>query len=71
MRVKHFNPDFVGWDEKDRWVTFEPVSASENELVFSSLSIRREGADDMIMRLRIRYADGPREEVLRFRRAPT
>ena len=71
MRVKHFNPDFVGWEEKDRWGTFEPVSASENELVFSSLSIQREGPDDMVMRLRIRYADGPREEVLRFRRAPT
>lgn len=71
MRVKHFNPDFVGWEEKDRWVTFEPVSASETELVFSSLSIRRERPDEMTMRLRIRYADGPREEVLRFRRAPT
>lgn len=71
MRVKHFNPDFVGWEEKDRWVTFEPVSVSENELVFSSLSIQRDGPDDMVMRLRIRYADGPREEVLRFRRAPT
>lgn len=70
MRVKHFNPDFVGWEERDRWVTFEPLSASENELVFSGLSIRRESPDEITMRLDIRYADGTREEVLHLRRAP-
>lgn len=69
MRVKHFNPDFVGWEEKDAWVTFEPVSASPEALVFSSLAIRREGADRIVMTLRIRHQDGVRDEILTFRRA--
>ena len=70
MRVKHFNLDFVGWEEKDAWVTFEPVSAGPEALVFNSLAIRRDGADRITMTLRIRYPDGARDEILIFRRAP-
>jgi len=70
MRIKHFNPDFTGWEEKDAWVTFAPVSVSAEELVFSSLRIVRQGEDSLLMYLRIRYADGVREEVLRFNRTP-
>jgi len=69
MRVKHFNPDFTGWEEKDAWVTFAPVSVSAEELVFSSLRIVRRGEDAMVMYLRLRYSDGVREEELTFRRA--
>lgn len=71
MRVKHFNPDFVGWEEKDGWHTFEPVSAAPDALLFNGLEIRREGADRMIMSIRLRDDDGAvREEILRFQRAP-
>jgi len=69
MRVKHFNPDFVGWEEKDRWVTFEPISAGPEALEFGGLSIRRTSADSVEIRLSIRYADGVREEVLTMHRA--
>lgn len=70
MRVKHFNPDFVGWERKDAWVTFEPVSASADELSFRGLTIRRAGADEIVMALIIHYPEGEREQTLRFRRAP-
>lgn len=70
MRVKHFNPDFVGWEEKDAWITFEPVSVSETEIVFSGLAIHRESEDEITMTLRMRRADGVRDETLRFRREP-
>lgn len=70
MRVKHFNPDFVGWEERDGWHAFEPVSVSAERLEFSGLSLRRVGEDALEIVISIRYADGVREETLRLRRAP-
>jgi len=71
MRVKHFNPDFVGWEEKDAWVRFAPVSSSDTELRFTALTLTRDGDDEMTGTIRIRYSeDDVREEVLRYRRAP-
>lgn len=70
MRVKHFNPDFVGWEEKDEWVTFEPQRVSADALEFNGLTIRRTAPDAIEMRLMLRRSDGVHEEILSFRRAP-
>lgn len=70
MRVKHFNPDFVGWEEKDGWVEFEPVSVGPEALVFNGLVIRREGENCVVMTIRLRRGEVIEEEVLRFERAP-
>ena len=70
MRVKHFNPDMIGWEEKAEWVTFEPVSAGPDALIFNGLEIRREGADRIVMTLRLRRGETVSEEILRFQRAP-
>ncbi|HET9231942.1 MAG TPA: DUF6265 family protein [Vitreimonas sp.] len=70
MRVKHFNPDFVGWEERDGWHAFNPVSVSEDTLLFTGLTLRRVGDDALEIVLSIRYPDGVREETLRLRRAP-
>ena len=70
MRVKHFNPDFVGWEERDGWHAFDPVSVSEGTLSFDGLALRRVGDDALEIVLSIRYAEGVREETLRLRRAP-
>ena len=43
LRVKHFDPAFVGWEEKDGHVTFRLVKVGENEAYFSGLTFRREG----------------------------
>lgn len=71
MRVKHFNPDGTAWEERERWVTFEPVSHAPGELVFDALTLRRTGANEMTGVIRLRGRDGAvREEQLRYRRAP-
>jgi hypothetical protein len=70
MRVKHFNPDFTGWEEKDGWHAFEPLSAGPRSLDFSGLTIRREGENELVITVTIRYPDGVRDQVLRMRRAP-
>lgn len=71
LRVKHFNPDFTGWEEKDRSVDFTFVSAAPGELVFKGIRFDAEGPDGLVIRLRLRGSDGlAREEVLRYRRVP-
>jgi hypothetical protein len=70
MRVKHFNPDMVGWEEKGGWVEFEPVSVGADVLAFNGLVIRREAADRIVITIRLRRGDVIEEEVLRFQRAP-
>ena len=71
MRVKHFNPDFVGWEEKDGWHAFEPVSSEPDSLRFKGLWLRREG-DTLVatVTIRNRSDDSVRDEILRHRRAP-
>jgi hypothetical protein len=70
MRVKHFNPDFVGWEDKDGWVEFEPVSAGPDALEFNGLIIRRESPNRIVMTIRLRRGEVVEEEILRFERAP-
>ena len=43
LKVKHFTPEFVGWEEKDKYVRFQLVRLAENEAYFSGLTLRRSG----------------------------
>jgi Domain of unknown function (DUF6265) len=70
MRLKHFNPDYTAWEDRETWTTFEPVSVSPEAIVFDGLSIRREGADRIVMTIRIRRGETVSEDTLRFQRAP-
>jgi hypothetical protein len=69
MRVKHFNPDFTGWEERDRWQAFPPVSAAPNDLRFDGLSMRLDNGE-MVITVRIDENGAVRDETLRLRRAP-
>lgn len=70
MKLKHFNPDYSAWEDRDEWVTFTPVSSTESEIITSALSIRRTAPDAMTMQIRLRNGDTTREHTLTFRRAP-
>jgi hypothetical protein len=71
MRVKHFNPDFTGWEEKDGWHSFEPRSVGPRRLEFEGLILRLEGEELVaIVTLRDRATGAVRDEILRHRRAP-
>lgn len=69
-RVKHFNPDMIGWEEKDGFHEFAWVSAAPNELRFNGIILRQideQISDHIIV---VRGANGAeREHVLRYRRA--
>lgn len=67
MKVKHFSPEFVGWEEKDGAVRFVLEEAKPDEARFKGLSIRRDG-DRLEFLLRMRYPDGVKEEPIRMTR---
>ena len=72
LKLKHFNPDLTGWEEKDGMVRFRLISAEPCALYFSALTYRCEGEDGLLVAVRM-TSEGPdvKELVFRFkRRAP-
>ena len=68
-RLKHFNEDLTGWEEKGTVVTFPLVAVERDAWYFDGLTIRRDGADGMIGAVRIGNKDGSsREAVFKYRR---
>lgn len=69
--VKHFHRNWVGWEEKDVALKMPLVSISGDAASFGGVGFRREGADQLVVDLRMKMKDGAtRTEVLKFRRRP-
>lgn len=69
LKLKHFRPDFVGWEEKDKFVTFRLVKLGEREAFFSGLTFRRTADDKLLIYLKLTEDDGKtREEAFSFSR---
>lgn len=68
-RLKHFNPDLTGWEEKGEVVEFPLVDREDDAFFFNGLTIRKEGEDGMVAAVRIDRGDaGIGEAVFRYRR---
>ena len=58
LRLKHFNPDFSGWEEKNDYVTFPFRSVSKNKAVFGGLTYEIVASGHLEISLRLRHDDG-------------
>lgn len=68
FRLKHFNPDLTGWEEKADFVEFEFVADRDGVMHFDGMSFHRDG-DSLMVYLAIGNDDGSlREEVFRYTR---
>lgn len=67
MKVKHFTPEFVGWEEKDGAVRFVFEEARPDFARSKALTIRRDG-DHLDFALRLRRGEEVREEPIRMTR---
>ena len=67
MKLKHFNPDLTGWEEKEEWTTFRLIELGENKVWFHGLTIERIG-DEMIYQLALTENGVRTIEELRFKR---
>jgi uncharacterized protein DUF6265 len=67
--IKHFHPNWVGWEEKDYALQARLTRIAKDEAVFGNLAIRRTGKDAIVMELTITGKDGTtRKETMRLRR---
>lgn len=70
LRLKHFNPDFSGWEAKDEHVSFPLISVAKNKAVFGGLSYEITAPNALEIRLRMRDDDGEvSTELFQFTRA--
>jgi hypothetical protein len=64
LRLKHFNPDLTGWEEKGETVDFPLVAVAGDRWLFDGLTIHRQGDDAMTIYVAISQADGAVHEGL-------
>ena len=70
LRLKHFNPDLTGWEEKQKTVDFRLVRLGEGVVQFEGMSFHREGDGKLTVYLAIEGKDGVlHEEAFRYVRA--
>lgn len=70
LRLKHFNADLTGWEEKDQAVEFPLVAIEDGALYFDGLTMRRVGEDGLESFVVIGEEDGEGRTVsFRFKRA--
>jgi hypothetical protein len=67
MKLKHFNPDLTGWEEKEEWTTFRLIELSENKVWFDGLTIERID-EEMVYQLDLTENGEKTLEELRFKR---
>lgn len=70
FKVRHFNPDFTAWEDKDEDVTLRFVKSEDNAVHFHGISFYRISDDEMHAWLVFGSGDTLREEKLVYRRFP-
>lgn len=69
LRLKHFNPDFTGWEEKDKSVDFKFVNKAGNRMNFSGLTFEKVSGDKLNIYLALKQKDGSvKEEIFTMTR---
>ncbi|MCG6927288.1 MAG: DUF6265 family protein [Acidobacteria bacterium] len=71
LRLKHFNADLTGWEEKEKTVDFPLVAVADGAFHFDGLSFRPDGEDHLRVHLAMHGKDGTtREETFVYTRVP-
>jgi Domain of unknown function (DUF6265) len=69
LRLKHFNADLTGWEEKLKTIDFPLVTKGERAIHFDGMSFHPKGNDALTVYLAINQKDGSvREETFTYKR---
>jgi len=63
LRLKHFNADMTGWEDKEEMVRFRLAHVEPGLIQFNSLTYRLETEDRMRIHVAVRQSDGKLEEL--------
>lgn len=64
LRLKHFSPELVGWEEKDKTVDFKFVDRVGDRMRFSGLTFEKVGDKKLNIYLALRQKDGTLKEEM-------
>ena len=68
LRLKHFNPDMVGWETKEDFVHFELIEFTENKIILKGLVFELKSDIEMEIRLDLKNGDKQWTEIFKMRR---
>ena len=68
IRLKHFNSDLTGWEEKDETVDFPLVAFDKDQAWFDGLTYLRRGPDEIQVYLAMHTEDGVQEVPFAWKR---
>ena len=68
LRLKHFNQNMTGWEEKDDFVDFPFVGATDKRIDFKGLVYELMSENEMEVRLKLKQGDKIHTEVFHFTR---
>jgi len=66
LRLKHFDAELKGWEEKDVFVAFPFESQDTDKIAFKGLEFLRKGDDELEIRIKFSSNDGPYWEALNY-----
>ncbi len=66
LKVKHFDADFVGWEEKDKSVEFPLVEFSDHAVYFEGFTFRKTGDSSMSIFVVIGQEEGGQSTEVEF-----
>lgn len=58
LRIKHFNPDFKGWESKEDFVSMKLIKISKNKAIFDGLTMELASDGTLQIKLDIDQGDG-------------
>lgn len=70
MRLKHFNSNLTGWEEKDKTVDFPLVAKKNQTFFFEGITFKKEGENGVTIFLANKQKDGSHTETV-FRYSKT
>jgi hypothetical protein len=61
LRLKHFSPGLVGWEEKEQSIEFPLLAIQENRVQFDGLTFERISQDEMHILVSVKQGEQPNE----------
>jgi hypothetical protein len=68
MKLKHYSPELIGWEEKDDYVTFEKVSFEKGKVILKGLTYEQRSENEMVITLKLKNGDKIDTEVFQMKR---
>lgn len=63
LRLKHFNPDLKGWEEKDEREEFRLIKVTPDKVFFDGFTFEKISPDEINMYVLMEHKDKPSEEL--------